>query len=94
MITKDCLILRFKDYWSDELFAAACHDYDLDRGYIDLKLYDNGHKRYYSIGKRSLKECVRMSRFTTLNSASTSIMKWEDRDKLFEKYPELKQLCA
>ena len=94
MITKDCLILWFKDYWSDELFAAACHDYDLDRGYIDLKLYDEGHKRYYSVGRRFLKECVRMSRFTTLDSASTTIMKWEERNKLFEKYPELKQVCA
>ena len=95
MITKDCLILWFKDYWTDDLIATTCHDYDLKRGYVELKFYDPHIKTNYSAGTRQIHECVDISKLTTLESPHVAnALKWEDRNKLFEKYPELKQRCA
>ena len=85
------IILAFRDYVTNEMVPVVCKPYDLKLGYVTPKLCDEKRHRYYSIGRRRIEECVEVSKFTTLSTISTEYMlKWEERDKLYEKYPMLK----
>lgn len=91
--------MKFQDYvvlWFDvdnEWVATACHPYDVERGYVQLKLLDKERNRWYNAGLRSFKECVGVTRYA-FSSDDCNILKWEERNKLFEKYPQLKKLVA
>lgn len=86
----DITIMAFKDY-GDRLIPTICHYSDLMRGYIDLKAYDKGRSCYYRIGKRCLDECAELFRLSVPDTYTGDFVKWEDRDKLYEKYPMLRE---
>ena len=50
------LILSFRDYVTNELVPVTCSMYELNLGYVVLKLCDEKRYRYYSIGKRNIEE--------------------------------------
>lgn len=94
--------MNFVDYitlWfevDEEYVATACHYYDLERGYVQMKVQadERGYK-WRNAGLYPIKSCVGVTKHRFVETMSTSaIMKWEDKDKLFEKYPMLKQLAA
>jgi hypothetical protein len=68
------VILAFRDYVTDELVPVACKMRDLRLGYVIPKLCDEKRNRYYSIGKRSIEECVEVSKFSTLSTIHTECM--------------------
>lgn len=91
--TIEVVLLTFLDYATGERVPVVCHEWDLTKGYITLTLLDRDRKRYYSIGKRFLQECVEVSCFRTFESLHTGgMIKWKERDKLYEKYPKLKNV--
>lgn len=90
--TVDVLILSFKDFQTDENVPVICREGDLKRGYVTPKLFDEGRQRYYAIGQRPIEMCDEVSRFTTFPTVYTeNMLKWEERNKLYEKYPTLKE---
>ena len=90
--TVDVLILSFRDFQTDEYVPVVCHEGDLKKGYVTPKLFDKKRERYYSIGQRPIEMCDEVSRFTTFPTVYTeNMIKWEERNKLYEKYPTLKE---
>ena len=88
----DVVLLSFIDYATGETVRAVCHTWDLVKGWIILHLKDESRQRYYSIGKRFFYECVNVSKYTIFNSEySEGMIKWDERNKIFEKYPKLKE---
>ena len=86
----DITIIAFKDY-GDRLIPTICHYSDLMRGYTDLKACDKERGCYYRIGRRQLDECVEVLKLSVPNMYTGDIVKWEDRNKLYEKYPMLRE---
>ena len=78
---------------NDEWVAAMCNERDLKRGVVKLQLRDAARQRYYSIGYRPINCCGKVGKFKYFEELPGRL-KWEDRDKLFEKYPCLKELAA
>ena len=95
---KESLGTEYLILWFDvdgEMVATSCSWSDLEKGTVKLSLFDGGRRRYYSIGYHPIKYCSYVSRFRFLDKESNSLlMQWEDREKLFEKYPKLKELIA
>ncbi len=74
-----------------EMVATGCSLRDLERGAVKLSLFDEGRRRYYSLGYHPIKHCSYVSKFRFLDGESNPcLIQWEDREKLFEKYPELR----
>ena len=71
-------------------YAAACSKKGFRCGKIVIRSKKDGK---ITINKKNITECNFISRFN-FSKERSSYLKWEDRNKLFEKYPELKQLCA
>ena len=88
------IILWFNDYWSDALIAKCCHYSDLENGYVTIHFYDRENNRDYTV-ERKISDGVDITHFKFLESERSELMlKWEDRNKLFEKYPELEKLAS
>lgn len=79
--------------WFDvegELVCTACHNYDIDRGYVQIDRYTcNGCKTSLHV----INDCKGVSHHPFIKRCN-NILKWEERSKLFEKYPQLKKLTA
>ena len=56
--------------------ASFCTEENLKDGFVDID------------GKRNISEAIHVSRFRLLKSEKRR-MEWSDRNRLFEKYPEL-----
>ena len=78
---------------NDEWVASLCDERDIKRGAVRLNLVDDGRRTTYSIGYHPIRNCGKIGKFDFGHELPGRI-KWDDRNKLFEKYPELKQLCA
>lgn len=93
---KESLGTEYLILWFDifgQTVAINCSYKDLKKGTVKLELYDDRTKAYYSIGRYPIKSCYHISKFRYLNS-NKKFVKWEDKDKLFKRYPELKKLVA
>ena len=76
-----------------EWVAHLCDERDLKRGTVELRLKDEGRNRWYSIGYHSISWCGKIGKFNFGHELPGRI-KWEDREKVFKKYPELRELAS
>ena len=79
--------------WFDvegELVCTACHNYDIDRGYVKIDRYMINECK---TSLHAISDCKGISCHPFIKRCD-NILKWEDRNKLFEKYPKLKKLAA
>lgn len=71
--------------------GTNCRYKDIRKGTVKINIYSNGEE--YTIEKCPIQNCKYISKFRYLNS-NKKFVKWEDKDKLFKKYPELQKLAA
>ena len=88
----DFLILWFEI--NGELTATNLSYTDLKKGTKQIQI-TNGKSSVINYGYRRLEDAKGISRFRFRDDFWTShLVKWEDQNKLFEKYPELKEIVA
>ena len=81
------LALYFKI--NDDWIVTMCSRKSFRTGKVKIKVYnDKGKKK--TIGKKSITDCVWISNFKSLSNKN-KFMGWDERDKLFKKYPVLKK---
>ena len=85
----NCLILWFEI--DGQWVGTNCRYKDIKKGTVKIDIHSNSKK--YTIEKCPIQNCRHISKFRYLNS-NKKFVKWEDKDKLFKKYPELKELVA
>lgn len=73
--------------------GTNCTYRDIKKGTVKIDLYDKADRKYYTIEKCDIQNCRYVSKLPYRGS-DKKFVKWDDRNKLFEKYPELKQPCA
>lgn len=73
--------------------GTNCTYKDIKKGTVKIDLYNRTNRKHYSIENCDIQDCVYVSRLP-YHGSDKKFVKWDDRNKLFEKYPELKQLCA
>lgn len=91
MTIEDFIILGFEI--NGEMYFQGVHDYDLQRGYVPLYKCKNGltDKGIY-VGKFPISSCVKILKRTFPVVSETSLLRYKDKDKLFEKFPSLRLL--
>lgn len=90
---KDFLIVWF--YIDGEMISCTLSQSELNKGTKHVKITDcHNFRRRIDYGYHSLKEIIDVSRFWFEDNFNTRhLMKWEERNKLFEKYSELKNIA-
>lgn len=69
-------------------YASVCSKKNLREGIIKVRSSKTGK----IIATKDITECQCVSRFK-FSKERKSYLKWEDKDKLLKKYPELKERC-
>ena len=92
---------RMKDFlvaWFNidgEMICSSLTEADIKKGIKQVKLMDYESRRIVNYGYHDLREIRGISKFRFEDNFNTHhLVTWEDRNKLFEKYPELKEIVA
>lgn len=90
---KDFLIVWFNI--DGEMICSSLTEADIKKGVKQVKLMDYKSRRTINYGYRDLRRIQSISKFRFEDDFNTwHLVTWEDRNKLFERYPELKDIAA